>query len=152
VQQNYWNNDKWRFTGVIGAADLRLSLLTPDQDSGAAAVDWRIDGNFLFAKIGRKLKGEWYGGIKARMIDAHQSIGIVGSEPDLDTGNDILSAGLGINLEYDSRDMPINSYSGRHLNLDTLFNDEALGSDATYQSYIATFRSYHRLNDSLVLA
>lgn len=152
VQQNYWNDNQWRFTGVIGAADLRLSLLAPDQTPNGAAIDWRIDGNFLLAKIGRKLKGQWYGGIKARMIDAHQSLAFVGSDPVFDTGTDIVSSGLGINLEYDSRDMPINSYSGRHLNLDTLFNDEALGSDSTYQSYSAAFRSYHRLTDSIVLA
>jgi len=34
VQQNYWRDDKWRFTGVAGAADLRLSLLTFDQSTG----------------------------------------------------------------------------------------------------------------------
>ena len=48
--------------------------------------------------------------------------------------------------------MPSNSYSGRHLKVDALFNDEAIGSDSTYQSYSAAFRSYHNLGDSVVLA
>ena len=33
VQQNYWKNNRWRFTGAVGGADLRLSLLTPDPQS-----------------------------------------------------------------------------------------------------------------------
>ncbi len=48
--------------------------------------------------------------------------------------------------------MPFNSYSGRHLELEVLFNDKSLGSDDTYESYKAKYRSYHRLNPSVVLA
>jgi len=55
-------------------------------------------------------------------------------------------------VEFDSRDNPFNSAAGRHFKFDALFNDEAIGSDATYQSYSAAYRSYHRLTDSVVLA
>jgi hypothetical protein len=152
VQQNYWNQDKWRFTGAAGAADLRLSLLAPDGTTRGTRLNWRINGNFLFAKIARRLKGNWYGGVLTRIIDADQSIETGFSGPDFDTGNDVRSAGLGALLEYDSRDMPLNSFSGRHFKVDALFNDEAVSSDSTYQSYNAAFRSYHRLAGSLVLA
>jgi len=152
VQQNYWNDNKWRFTGVAGWADLRLSVLAPDQTAGGSAIDWRINGEFLFAKIGIGLKGKWYGGAFTRMIDANQSLEIVNTTSDLDTGSDIRSMGLGLNIEYDSRDMPLNSYSGRHFKIDALFNDEAIGSNSTYQSYSAGYRSYHAMTDSLVLA
>ena len=152
VQQNYWKDNKWRFTGAAGGADLRLSLLAPDQTLGGSAIDWRIDGSFLFAKIGRKLAGKWYGGVFTRMIDANQSLEIVTATSDFDTGSDVRSMGLGINFEYDSRDMPLNSYGGRHFKLDALFNDEVIGSNSTYQSYTAAYRSYHALTDSLVLA
>ena len=152
LQQNYWREGKWRFTGALGAADLRLSLLAPSETSSGQSVDWRIQGSFAFAKLARKLRGDWYGGLLTRMIDATQKIEIPDIDSDLDTGSDIRSMGLGMYFEYDTRDMPSNSYSGRHLKVDTLFNDEAIGSDSTYQSYSAAFRSYHTLNDSLVLA
>ena len=48
--------------------------------------------------------------------------------------------------------MPLNTYSGQYFTADALFNDEALGSDKTYQSYSLAFRSYHELRESLVLA
>ena len=152
LQQNYWKDGKWRFTGVLGAADLRLGLLAPDQTSSGQSVDWRIEGSFAFAKLARKLKGDWYGGVLTRIIDANQKIEIPDIESGLDTGSDIRAMGLGMYFEYDTRDMPSNSYSGRHLKVDALFNDEAIGSDSTYQSYAAAFRSYHGLSDSLVLA
>ena len=151
AQQNYWNQDKWRFTGAAGGADLRLSLLAPDQTVDGSTIDWRINGNFLFAKIGRRLTGKWYGGVFTRLIDANQSLEAV-TDTDFDTGSNVNSMGLGVNLEHDSRDMPLNSYSGRHFKVDVLFNDEAIGSNTTYQSYSAAYRSYHRLTDSLVLA
>jgi hypothetical protein len=152
VQQNYWKQGDWRFTGVLGGADLRLSLLTPDETTSGQSVDWRINGTFFFAKIARKIQGNWYGGLLTRMVDANQSIEVPTSETDFGTGTGIRSAGLGAHVEYDSRDNPFNSTTGRHFKFDALFNDEAIGSDSTYQSYGIAFRSYHRLTDSVVLA
>ena len=60
--------------------------------------------------------------------------------------------GVGLAAEYDSRDLPINTYSGRCLKIQALFNDDAIGSKDTYQSYDIGFRSYHGLSDSFVLA
>jgi hypothetical protein len=152
LQQNYWKEDTWRFTAAAGVADLRLSLLAPDDTSNGTSVDWRINGGFMFARIARRLGGDWYGGILTRLVDASQTIETDVSGLDFDTGSDVRSVGAGLNLEYDSRDMPINSYRGKHLTFEALFNDEAIGSNTSYQSYSAVFRSYHGLKDSLVLA
>jgi hypothetical protein len=152
VQQNYWNKDRWRFTGAIGAADLRLTLLAPPDEAEGPRLDWRIDGAFMMAKIARRISGDWYGGMFLRAIDANQSLATEASSLGFDTGADVRSIGAGAVVEFDSRDMPLNSYSGRHLKLDALFNDEAIGSNETYQSYTAAFRSYHQLAKSFVLA
>jgi hypothetical protein len=63
VQQNYWRQDRWRFTGALGAADLRLSLLAPPDETDEPQVDWRIDGSFIMTKIARRISGDWYGGV-----------------------------------------------------------------------------------------
>jgi len=153
VQQNYWKEDRWRFTGAIGAADIRLSLLTPDDTGDGSSVDWRVSGPLLFAQISRRIKGDWYGGIQTRVISANQSIesDTEGESSNLELGDDTV-AGLGLAFEYDSRDLPMNSYSGRHFKVDTLFNYQSTGADNNYQSYSAYFRSYHALTDSVVLA
>ncbi|MDH5303099.1 MAG: hypothetical protein OEW64_03280 [Gammaproteobacteria bacterium] len=153
AQQNYWKDDRWRFTGAFGAADLRLSLLAPDETGQGASVDWRINGTFLFTKLSRRIRGNWYGGAFVRAIDVNQSINTDISDDQADFEiDDVKSVGVGLVAEYDSRDLPLNSYAGRHLKIDVLFNDETFDSNQTYQSYSAVFRSYHRIADSLVLA
>ena len=152
VQQNYWKQNKWRFTGAAGGADLRLSLIAPDETVGAQSVDWRVKGNFLFARLSRKLSGNWYGGAISRFVDVEQSIETGAQSRDFDTSPDVRSAGLGATVEYDSRDMPLNSYSGRYFKVEALFNDEAIGSSETYQSYSLAFKSYHEVSKSVVIA
>jgi hypothetical protein len=151
VQQNYWRNDRWRFTGVLGAADLRLSLIAPDEESGTESVDWRIDGMFLLTRLSRRISGDWYGGAFVRVVNAAQGLEFGGESGGFNT-DDVRSAGIGFTAEYDSRDLPINTYSGRQLRVDALFNDEAIGSNDTYQSYDASFKSFHEVLGSAVLA
>ncbi|HNP36895.1 MAG TPA: hypothetical protein PKK10_13665 [Woeseiaceae bacterium] len=152
AQQSYWRDDKWRFTGATGAADIRLSLLAPDESTSGQSVDWRIKGEFFYAKLATRVRGNWYGGVLTRLINAEQSFETPASDDTFDMSSDILSVGVGVYAEYDTRDMPISSYSGRYFKVDALFNDTALGSDSTYQSYNAAYRSYRRLNKSIVLA
>ena len=151
VQQNYWRDNRWRFTGALGAADLRLSLIAPDENSGTANVDWRINGTFFLARLSRKIRGSWYGGLFVRTVDANQSLEFGDESLDFDT-DDVRAVGIGLTAEYDSRDMPINTYSGRYFKAQALFNDESIGSNDTYQSYDVSFRSYHEMSESLVLA
>ena len=153
AQQNYWKNNKWRFSGALGGADFRLSLLVPDETSDGSSVDWRIQGLFLFAKLSRRLTGDWDGGIFTRVVNARQSINTTNeiTESEFELGN-VASAGLGAVFEFDSRDNPFYSTGGRYFKIDVLLNDEAIGSGTTYQSYSAAYRSYYSVSDSVVLA
>ncbi len=152
AQQNYWKNNTWRFTGAIGAADLRLSLLAPSDSPSGESVDWRINGEFVFARLSRKLSGHWYGGFNLRSVNADQSFEVPLATDDFDLGSAAHSSGIGASVEFDARDMPLNTYSGRYFEADALFNDEALGSNNTYQSYSLTYRSYHEVSDAVVVA
>jgi outer membrane protein assembly factor BamA len=151
-QQNYWSHNRWRFTGALGAADLNLTLPTPDETGGESESDWQVEGAFAFAKLARKLGGNWYGGGQVRAIDAKQSFGEEQESDDFDVGSSVNAVGVGALVEYDSRDMPINSYAGRYFKLDVVFNYDALGSDSTYQNSSATFRAYHEVREDLVFA
>ena len=154
AQQNYWDSNRWRFTGAVGAADLRLSLLSADDAGDGRNLDWRLKGNFAFARLSGQVREGWYTGLLARFVEVDQSL-----ESDVDFGvsefvtlPDIRSVGVGAYLEYDTRDMPTNAYSGRYLKVDALFNDESIGSDNTYQNYSLVFNTYRQMSDSLVLA
>ena len=154
AQQNYWSNNRWRFTGAVGAADLRLSLLTADDAGNGTDLDWRLKGSFAFARLSGQVRKGWYTGILTRFVEVDQSIetDLVFIRGKILTLPDIRSAGLGAYLEFDTRDMPTNAYSGQYLKVDALFNDESIGSDNTYQNYSLVYNRYQQLNDSLVLA
>ena len=154
VQQNYWRSNKWRFTGAAGAADLRLSLLSPDGAGSFAQLDWRVKGQFAYARVSGQVRPNWYAGLLGRLVDAKQSLETPLDIPEFDLIDQpyTSSIGLGIYAEYDTRDMPTNAYSGRYLKAEALFNDESIGSKRTYQNYSLTFNSYHQLSDSLVIA
>ena len=154
AQQNYWSNNRWRFTGAVGAADLRLSLLTADDAGNGTDLDWRLKGSFAFARLSGQVRKGWYAGFLTRFVEVDQSI-----ETNLSfirgkilTLPDIRSVGVGAYLEYDTRDMPTNAYSGQYLKVDALFNDESIGSDNTYQNYSLVYNRYQQASDSLVFA
>ena len=149
-QQNYWSRNRWRFTGAAGVADLNLTL--PTGDGADSESDWLIEGAFVFAKLARKFAGNWYGGMQVRAIDADQVFGDAQESDGFDVDASVNAVGVGVLAEYDSRDMPINSYAGRYFMLDALLNYDAIGSDSTYQNYSATYRAYHEVRDGLVFA
>lgn len=151
-QQNYWAEDKWRFSGALGRADLKLELLAPTEAGGENRASWLIDGTFLYADLSRAIVGNWFVGATARFVDINQFIEPGTPPRQFQIDNEVRTVGVGLNLTFDSRDLPLNSYSGRIFEVRTLFNDEGLGSDKTYQTYTAAFRSYHSLTSNLVLA
>lgn len=154
VQQNYWSSNRWRFTGAAGTADLRLSLLSADDAGNGLDLDWRLKGNFAFARLSGQVRKGWYTGILTRVVEVDQSLESNASIriADFVTLPDIRSVGIGAYLEYDTRDMPTNAYSGRYLKVDALFNDESIGSDNTYQNFSFVYNTYRQMSDSLVLA
>jgi len=153
-QQNYWRDNRWRFTGALGAADVRLSLVSPEVAGDGQILDWRIEGAFLFGRLSRRIGGNWYGGGVIRVVDANQDfeLGVGGEQGGFDTDESTRAAGVGLTAEYDTRDMPTNPYAGRYVSAEVLLNDESIGSSRTYQTYTATYREYLKLDESLVLA
>lgn len=60
-------------------------------------------------------------------------------------GPDNFNSGIGIIASYDSRDIPVNAWSGTYLNLRATFYTPALGGDNEYQIYMLDFRKYFRI-------
>jgi len=150
--ESYWDEDKWRFIGAAGYADMNFDLATPDGSGGAIDTEWLLSGDFLFAQIARNIAGRWYLGILGRFVDMNQDFEVGSQSRDFDFGSETKSVGLGVLVERDSRDMPTNAYSGNLFKLNGLFNNQSLGSDNTYESYNIAFNSYHKLSAPVVLA
>jgi len=151
AHQSYFSEDKWRIGGIVGQADVKLELSIPGT-GGQPSVDWLVKGDFFAANVSRKIAGKWYAGIVARYADMDQTIGIDIPSSEFNTSANTISVGLGVNVEYDNRDMPFNSYTGNKFKFSILSNSDGLGSDDSYKSYKLSYASYHSIRPSLVLA
>ncbi|MDH3804534.1 MAG: outer membrane protein assembly factor [Gammaproteobacteria bacterium] len=151
AHQSYFSEDKWRIGGIVGHADVKLDLSTPGT-GGGPSVDWLVKGELFAAGVSRKIAGKWYAGVVARYADMQQTFGIATPSDEFNIDLETVAVGLGINAEYDNRDKPFNSYTGRKFKFSAVTNSEGLGSDDTYQSYSASYASYHLIRPSLVLA
>lgn len=152
AHQSYWNEDTWRLGGAIGVVDLRLLLQTPEVSNSDPSVNWNVRGSIAAIKFDRNLFGDWFVGVSGRFVDIDQSISPLDDENPFDESEETKTVGIGLLAEHDSRDMPLNSYSGHLFRFSALFNDETLGSDATYQKLKIDYRSYHELSVPVVLA
>ena len=150
--QSYLAGNQWRIGGLIGYADLRLQLRRPGIGGGDTGFEWLIKGNLAAARVSRRVLGKWYAGILGRYIDFDQSFEFQLPTRGFALGAETRSAGLGIVATYDNRDKPINSYSGGIFEFKVLFNETALGSDDSYRTSRITWRSYHSMTSSTVLA
>lgn len=150
----YWKNDTWRFSGIAGVADVRLSLITPEELGTDDGVGWRVQGAFLNLKMSRRISGDWYAGAVARYIDTEQSIEFQsgGEIFEFDLDAEISVVGAGVAVEYDTRDIPTGPYSGMHFKAEGLYNRRSSSGSGNYKNYSLALRSYHQLSDSLVLA
>ena len=138
--------------GALAWADLDLPLYAGELGSTQLNFDWLIEGTIVFTEIARRVHGNWYLGARARYLDVEQAL--VGEfEPNLPLyESQIVASGLGLSLEYDTRDMPSNAYEGQHFTASALLNEQTLGSDNDYGVYSVDFTSYHHLSEPFVLA
>ena len=63
------------------------------------------------------------------------------------TGDETFNVGLGVVLQWDSRDVPVNAYRGTYFSGRARFYGTALGSDNTYQIYDFDYRQYLPLRE-----
>lgn len=149
---SYWGGDTWRFKGALAWADLDLPLYAGKTGSARLEFDWLIEGSFVFTEIARRIQGNWYLGARARYMNVEQALdGEITPDVPL-IQSELVASGLGLSLEYDTRDLPSNAYQGQHFTASALFNEQALGSDRDYGVYSADFASYHHLSEPFVLA
>jgi hypothetical protein len=152
-QQNYWGGDAWRFSGFGGYADFKFVLRDPASGGDGAGLDWNVKGGFVQATLSRRIVKNWYGGLTARYLDITQDLA-VGEDPPEGQGLDseITSAGVGLNLEYDTRDVPTNAYKGRRFDVKAIFSSADGIDRSSYQSYSLRYRAYHQISQPVVLA
>ena len=85
-------------------------------------------------------------------MDITQGLDANSIPPDSGSQSEIRSPGLGLTLEFDTRDVPTNAYRGRRFEVKAIASKTSGDEDDSYQSYYARYRAYHQLSEPLVLA
>jgi len=152
LQQNYWRDDKWRFTGIALSADVRLELNPGSGAEASSRVDWRVLGSAAAMRLSRRITGNWYGGVELSYIDARQQFGVDEEFLDVEGTGDIRAVGAGMLVEYDTRDIPTGPYQGTYAKAEMLVNDEILGSSENYSTLNLAFKHYRHPSDHVVVA
>lgn len=152
MHQHYWGGDRWRFNAVGGYADFRLELVQSLDEPDQSVLDWVVSGSFVQSSISRRLGSNWFLGATVRYLDITQDLDLDVDAPDFTLDNRIEAPGVGINAEYDTRDVPASPYRGMRAEFKSMASDQRHRSDGTYLAMFARLRSYHSLRDDLVLA
>jgi len=102
----------------------------------------------------RRIKGNWYGGLQYWFVSLTTTFEKPeASDPDvLGFPVDSKVAGLGLIVEYDSRDNRFNPKKGRLFNVTWNDSNESLGSDFDFSSGSLEFNLYHELAPTRVIA
>ncbi|MDM0115104.1 BamA/TamA family outer membrane protein [Variovorax sp. J22R133] len=134
-----FDDDRWRYRGGIGRTDVNLAFygIGGDLGGGTRSINYSLDGWMSSQQILRRLgdSNSWLG-FRWIFLD-------LGSKLDLNDPNARLqpdemsrrSSGLGLTLEYDSRDNIFTPSKGWTGALDATFYNPDWGSDTTFQAY-----------------
>jgi hypothetical protein len=137
-----FRDDHLRWRGALAKVDANLDFygIGNATGDGAARIAFSLDGNISSQQLLWRF-GERNDFVAARWLylDLESSIDRdddpVPQPVAIDTA--LVNSGLGLSLEHDSRDSIFTPSSGWIGALETLFYDEAIGSDVDFQTYRA---------------
>jgi hypothetical protein len=149
----HFDDDRWRYRGGVAQASFNLGFHTPGTRLPPLDIDYNVDGVMSFQQGFRRLG------------DRDLFLGLAWIYMDVDIGFDVAadrnnftpkelasrSSGLGLSLEYDTRDNPFTPSSGWLGMVEGNFYLPGIGSDGAFQSYRGHAYGYWPLGRQFVL-
>jgi hypothetical protein len=157
--QTYFTEDKYRLAGFLGYFDVNVDFYGIGNRAGDTPVAAPINQSgptfvpsFLF-----RLTDNVYLGPRYRLMNIETTVdkqGLPTGHPGLllPDRSSIRSAGLGIVLDWDTKDNKFNPSSGFFLDVNTNFANEAFGSDEDYHQFEIGYSLYTEVGEGQVLA
>jgi hypothetical protein len=151
-----WKQDTIRYTGAAGYGSFNLKFygIDPGQqilDDGGLAFN--IEGFILYQELTFRIKeSDFFVGGRYTYFNSQTDFDLFGDIPGIPRETlDDSTAGLGLILNYDSRDNILSPNDGHLAKLHTMFYNEAFGGDYDYTKVKASSYSYWPVLDSVVL-
>jgi hypothetical protein len=153
----FWKNDSIRYAGFGMYGSFDLDFYSLGEIPLPRPVELQIAGPVIFQQIKWRLgASRWFLG--ARQVYAAMETSLVRSNPadsqippaaegivDEVFNRTIVNSGLGVVIDYDSRNNPFNPEQGAFYHANYISFDSALGSDVDYGAYQLKGLNYWRL-------
>jgi len=150
-----FDDDRWRYRGGIGRTDINLAFygIGGDLGGGTHSINYSLDGWMSSQQILRRLgdSNSWLG-LRWLFLDLNSKVDL--NNPDARLQPDERSrrsSGLGLTLEYDSRDNIFTPGKGWTGALDATFYSPDWGSSTTFQSYRGHVFGYWPVTSNLII-
>lgn len=149
----HFREDSWRYKGGVAKADMNLDFYTSGRLLPQRKIAMNLDSLLSFQQVSRRLgdqdlflSAQWiYMDVEPRP----ESLGDASYFDDVDFEQ--VSSGVGMSLEYDTRDNTFTPNRGYLLKGDANFYLPGIGSDVTFQSYRVHGFGYWPIGQHLIL-
>jgi len=161
-QNLFFDNNDTRFSGVLNFSDNAENYWGIGYDKGKAqdsSDDTLMRNTALTYDANLSFKNDYgfYFGpaLRLKYYQADEDSVPVSAQQD-DNFNEFkdkpLSIGLGVTVNYDTRDVTVNAWEGQYLNFEYINYGSVIGSDSDYQKVLLDYRYYHSFNPGRVIA
>nr|WP_269670524.1 BamA/TamA family outer membrane protein [Stenotrophomonas sp. SY1] len=149
----HFDDDRWRYRGGVAKASMNLGFYTPGTLFPTQKIEYNTDGIMSFQQGFRQLgKRDLYLGLAWIYMDL--DVGFeVASDREQFKPHELSSrtSGLGLSLEYDSRDNPFTPSSGWLGMIEGNFYLPGIGSENSFQSYRGHVYGYWPIGKHFIL-
>ncbi len=157
-QRTFFSGDRFRLDGVFGYYNVNVPLYGIGFEAGQRGEYITLDeiGFGLRPEFLIRVSENLYLGVRYRMmkmkVESTGETSSGGLVPVPEQPLDFRSSGLGFVLDLDSTDNEFNPYEGDDLEISSIVDTRALGSDVNYQTLDVAFNHFEQVASSQVLA
>ena len=140
----FWDQDRWRYLGFAGKAQLNLDYFSVSGQPRA----YRLDAMGLMQQLVRRVGHTgWFAGARYTYASTQSRFGAGRPEDVPERGLDSAIGKLGLVLDHDTRDNIFTPSRGTFFEMEAAFARGAFGSDSSYESLYARAYSWHPMGD-----
>ena len=146
----YWGGDRWRYVGALA----RISPVLDVYGRDGRAYGFNLDGWAVYQELMRRVgKTDLFAGVRFAYVDSTVAFPFDAAPPEVPRPSfQSIDSGLGVVVEYDTRDNTFSPATGVNLEGSGMFLGPWLGGDAAYQRYSLITKGFWDVHPRLVLA
>ena len=144
AHMGFWDNDRLRYTGGVGAGELHLDYYSVSGEPRA----YRLEAGALIQQLVRRIDtSNWFAGGRYTYLSTESRFDSARPEDVPQRQLDATIGKLGFVLDYDSRDNIFTPNKGVFFEMEAAFARAAFGSDSSYETLYARAYTWHPIGD-----